>query len=172
MAEHPNATLMRDFIGTLGERQIDAMASFLADDVAWHYIGGTEPVRGRDAVLGMFGVGDRDFEIQTEVHDIVANDGTASPSWTPPPRVAIGRWPTARRRSCTFATARSPSDGRSPTIWGDHRVLRLTRTSRQRSAGQLPVGGGSSATRVSGISLSSWAMAACSRRIRSGRGCR
>lgn len=74
MAEHPNATLMRDFIGTLGERQIDAMASFLADDVAWHYIGGTEPVRGRDAVLGMFGVGDRDFEIQTEVHDIVAND--------------------------------------------------------------------------------------------------
>ena len=74
MNEHPNATLLRSALGALAARDIDALAGYLADDVAWHYIGGAEPVRGKAAVLGMFDPGSRDFEIQTEIHDVVAND--------------------------------------------------------------------------------------------------
>jgi len=74
MSEHPNATLIRDALDALAAREVDTLAGYLADDVAWHYIGGAEPIRGKAAVLGMFEPGNRDFEIQTEIHDIVAND--------------------------------------------------------------------------------------------------
>jgi uncharacterized protein len=74
MSEHPNATVIRSALDALAAREIDTLAGYLAEDVAWHYIGGETPIRGRDAVLGMFGPGSRDFEIRTEVHDVVAND--------------------------------------------------------------------------------------------------
>lgn len=74
MNEHPNATLLRSALGALADRDIDALAGYLADDVAWHYIGGAEPIRGKAAVLDMFDAGSRDFEIRTEIHDVVAND--------------------------------------------------------------------------------------------------
>jgi ketosteroid isomerase-like protein len=74
MSEHPNTTLIRDALDALAAREVDTLAGYLADDVAWHYIGGAEPIRGRDAVLGMFEPGSRDFEIRTEIHDVVAND--------------------------------------------------------------------------------------------------
>ena len=46
----------------------------LADDVVWHYIGGTEPIRGRDAVVQMFGGAETDFTISADIHDITASD--------------------------------------------------------------------------------------------------
>ena len=74
MSEHPNATLMRTALEMVNQGQIDAMADYLADDVVWHYIGGAEPVRGKEAMLGAFGSAVRDYEIVPEIHDVVAND--------------------------------------------------------------------------------------------------
>jgi ketosteroid isomerase-like protein len=72
--EHPNAALIRDALGALGAGEVDSLAQHLADDVVWHYLGGSEPVRGKAAVLGMFDTGRNDFEIRAEIHDVVAND--------------------------------------------------------------------------------------------------
>lgn len=74
MSTHSNAALIRSAFDALAARELDVLARHLADDVAWHYIGGTEPIRGKEAVLGMFDAGRRDFEIRTEIHDVVAND--------------------------------------------------------------------------------------------------
>ena len=74
MNEHPNATLMREALAAMNAGQVEAMSSYIADDVAWHYIGGTEPLRGKDALLAAFGPGNTDWEISTETHDVIAND--------------------------------------------------------------------------------------------------
>ena len=74
MSEHPNASLARQALEAFNEGQVDTMAGFVADDVVWHYIGGTEPIRGKQALLDTFGSGSVDFEIKAEIHDIVAND--------------------------------------------------------------------------------------------------
>ena len=74
MSEHPNATLMREALDAMNAGQVEAMSKYIADDVAWHYIGGTEPLHGKDALLGAFGPGNTDWEITTEVHDVTASD--------------------------------------------------------------------------------------------------
>ena len=74
MSEHPNATLMREALQAMNAGQVEAMSQYIADDVVWHYIGGTEPLRGKDALMTAFGPGNADFEITTETHDAVAND--------------------------------------------------------------------------------------------------
>ena len=74
MNEHPNATLMREALAAMNAGQVEAMSRYIADDVAWHYIGGSEPLRGKDALLGAFGPGNTDWEITTETHDVTASD--------------------------------------------------------------------------------------------------
>ena len=74
MNEHPNATLMREALEAMNAGQVEAMSQYIADDVAWHYIGGSEPLRGKDALLGAFGPGNTDWEITAETHDVIAND--------------------------------------------------------------------------------------------------
>ncbi len=74
MSDHPNATIMREALEAMNAGQIEAMSEYIADDVVWHYIGGSEPLRGKDALLGAFGPGNTDWEITTETHDVIAND--------------------------------------------------------------------------------------------------
>ena len=74
MNEHPNATLMREALEAMNAGQVEAMSKYVADDVVWHYIGGAEPLRGKDALLAAFGPGNTDWEITTETHDVIAND--------------------------------------------------------------------------------------------------
>lgn len=73
MNEHPNAALYRRVTDGMGEGDMSALETALADDVVWWQIGSPEPARGKDAVLesikGMEGL---DFEF--DLHDVVAND--------------------------------------------------------------------------------------------------
>jgi ketosteroid isomerase-like protein len=72
MADHPNAAAVRQATDALQQGDMQAMADFLADDVVWHVIGSTEPVRGKAALqAAMSGA---DYQISGTVHDIVAND--------------------------------------------------------------------------------------------------
>ena len=48
------------------------MGEYLADDVVWHEIGRSEPRRGKAELTAS--IGDADYEVEFEVHDIVAND--------------------------------------------------------------------------------------------------
>ena len=46
MAEHPNATLVRQYLDTFNSDTPEAAGNFLADDVEWHEIGRAEPIIG------------------------------------------------------------------------------------------------------------------------------
>jgi ketosteroid isomerase-like protein len=74
MAEHPNAALVRKTIDALNRGDSEAMAATVADDVVWHYIGGTEPVRGKAAMAESLSPSSEDFTITAKVHDVLAND--------------------------------------------------------------------------------------------------
>ena len=75
MAEHPNAARFREVMDAINEGNIDVVMDALADDVVWHTIGSDQPIRGKENVLASFGPeSGRDFEIEAELHDVVAND--------------------------------------------------------------------------------------------------
>jgi ketosteroid isomerase-like protein len=74
MEEHPNAVLVRQALTAFNQGDFDQFAAMIADDVNWYEIGASEPIHGKDAVFESLGSGGRDFVIEAEVHDVVAND--------------------------------------------------------------------------------------------------
>jgi len=73
MADHPNVAIVREALEAFQRGDYEASAANLADDVVWHYMGASEPLRGKAAVLEQ-GPAAFDAEISAEIHDIVAND--------------------------------------------------------------------------------------------------
>lgn len=73
MQEHPNATAMRRMMEAINQGDMTAMGEQLADDVEWHMIGASEPVRGKQALSAMMS-GGGDVSFNSVVHDVVAND--------------------------------------------------------------------------------------------------
>jgi ketosteroid isomerase-like protein len=74
MADHPNAALMRAATEHLNTGDMQAMTDLIADDVVWYEIGRSEPIRGKQALAERMTGGSRDWEVTTELHDVVAND--------------------------------------------------------------------------------------------------
>jgi hypothetical protein len=74
MAEHPNATLVRDALAAFNRGEFEQFAALLADDVKWYAVGESEPIRGKAAITSSMGAGGRDFEIKADVHAVLAND--------------------------------------------------------------------------------------------------
>ncbi len=72
MAEHPNVELARRGLEAIERGGIAAMAEYLADDVVWHEIGRSEPRRGKAELAAA--MGDVDYEISWEPHDILGNE--------------------------------------------------------------------------------------------------
>jgi len=72
MPEHPNATLARELNDAFSRGDMQALDTFLADDVVWHEIGRAEPRRGKAALREAAPAGD--YEITGKLHDVVAND--------------------------------------------------------------------------------------------------
>jgi ketosteroid isomerase-like protein len=72
--EHPNATLIREGLEAFNRRDMQAYADLVADDIVWHQIGSPEPIRGKAALAEQMTMNTDDFEIEAEVHDVVAND--------------------------------------------------------------------------------------------------
>jgi hypothetical protein len=73
MAEHPNAALARQMMDAFNRGDPQAIGAFVADDVVWHEIGSTEPLRGK-AALATRAPGETDYQITAKLHDVVAND--------------------------------------------------------------------------------------------------
>ena len=74
MQDHPNAALVRTALIAFNKGDFDQFSAMMADDINWYEIGATDPVVGKEAVFASMGSGGRDFEIEAEVHDVVAND--------------------------------------------------------------------------------------------------
>jgi len=73
--EHPNATLFRRMTDAMTSGDMAAVGASLADDVEWHEIGRADPIQGKAALLGNEpGGANTDYDIQYDVHDVVAND--------------------------------------------------------------------------------------------------
>ena len=74
MEEHPNATVVREAMSAFNQGDFEQFGGMLADDVNWYEIGASEPIRGKAAIFESLGSGGQDYEIDAEVHDVVAND--------------------------------------------------------------------------------------------------
>jgi ketosteroid isomerase-like protein len=73
--EHPNATALRRMLDAMDTGDRQAMTDALADDVEWHEIGRSEPIRGKAALAERYLSGEGSaWDINGEVHDVVAND--------------------------------------------------------------------------------------------------
>jgi len=76
MAEHPNAAIIRRYLEANTSNDVEAAANLMADDVEWHEIGRTEPIRGKAALAERYmGAGAPEWEISSgETHDIIGGD--------------------------------------------------------------------------------------------------
>jgi ketosteroid isomerase-like protein len=73
MGEHPNAAIIREMSEAMSRGDMEAAASLVADDVVWHEIGRAEPRRGKAELAASLGEWSG-FDIQWDVHDIIAGD--------------------------------------------------------------------------------------------------
>ena len=75
MEEHPNVTILRRLAEQMKSGDMmGAMNAALADDVEWHEIGRSEPIRGKAALGQSYAESASDYQIDAEEHDTVAND--------------------------------------------------------------------------------------------------
>ena len=73
MAEHPNATVVREMNEAMNGGDMEGAASRVADNVVWHEIGRAEPRRGKAELAASMGDW-AGYNITFEVHDIIADD--------------------------------------------------------------------------------------------------
>jgi ketosteroid isomerase-like protein len=74
MDEHPNAKLLRDMGDRMKAGDFGAAFDVMADDVEWHEIGRAEPTRGKEALGKRYEESVGDYEIDADLHDVMAND--------------------------------------------------------------------------------------------------
>ena len=77
MADHPNAALVRNMMGSFNSGDLQGMADMVADDIEWHEIGRADPIVGKEALAARFGMGSDappPYEITGDTHDVIAND--------------------------------------------------------------------------------------------------
>ena len=74
MAESLNAATVRRAIDALNAGDYEGFGDLVHDDIVWHIIGSSEPVRGKAAMTEGLGRGSSDFTITAELHDVTASD--------------------------------------------------------------------------------------------------
>ena len=74
MDEHPNTKILRDMADRMNAGDMEAAFDVLSDDVEWHEIGRAEPTRGKQALGQRYVESVGDFEIEADLHDVLAND--------------------------------------------------------------------------------------------------
>jgi uncharacterized protein len=77
MEEHPNAKILRELDERMKDGDFQAGFDILAEDVEWYEIGRDEPTRGKEALGRRYEESVGDFEIKTDLHDVLANDAHA-----------------------------------------------------------------------------------------------
>ena len=73
MAEHPNATVVREMNEAMNSGDMEAAASRVADNIVWHEIGRAEPRRGKAELAASMSEW-AGYNITWELHDLLAND--------------------------------------------------------------------------------------------------
>jgi uncharacterized protein len=71
--EHPNAARYREGMEAFDRGDMQALSDFVADDVVWHQIG-AETLHGKQAMAESMPGAEVDWQIKTDIHDILATD--------------------------------------------------------------------------------------------------
>ena len=74
MSNQDIASAVRQSIEALNRQDYETFGAMVADDIVWHVIGSTEPIRGKAAMTQGLGGGGGDFTITVELHDVTASD--------------------------------------------------------------------------------------------------
>jgi uncharacterized protein len=75
MGDHPNAAILRAAAEKLDQGgDMTEIVNVLADDIVWHEIGSDKPIRGKQALAERFQSYEGLGSIETETHDVLAND--------------------------------------------------------------------------------------------------
>ncbi len=74
MTDHPNAAIIRASVEAMNRGDLEGAAEHLADDVEWHEIGRSEPIRGKQALADRYADMPAGGSITVDLHDVVAND--------------------------------------------------------------------------------------------------
>lgn len=72
MGDHPNLAIGKKLMDAFNSGDMEAGAALFSEDVVWHTIGGPT-LHGLDQLAASM-TGREDFTIETEVHDMLAND--------------------------------------------------------------------------------------------------
>ena len=75
-ADHPNAKMLRDAMDRMESEGVHAIAHLLAEDVVWHQVGETEPMRGRDSVVERMSMMSERISSEFSVYGVLADDTT------------------------------------------------------------------------------------------------
>ena len=73
MAEHANATVVREMSEAMASGDMAGAASRVADDVVWHEIGRAQPRHGKAELAASMGAF-TEYGITWETHDLLASD--------------------------------------------------------------------------------------------------
>lgn len=73
MSEHPKLAVVRQMSEAMAAGDMATAASFVADDIVWHQIGTSEPIRGKAALAASM-AGFAEADIHFVIHDILASD--------------------------------------------------------------------------------------------------
>ena len=76
MTAQQNAELIRRVLDAMNAGDTETVSDSLADDIVWHYIGGSEPIRGKAALAQMISP-DRGWSVEAKIHDVLATDDHA-----------------------------------------------------------------------------------------------
>lgn len=74
MADHPGATVYRNYVERFLKGDIDSIAALLADDVVWHEPGGADAIVGKQPLLGQMRWVTSVLNVEIDIHDVVASD--------------------------------------------------------------------------------------------------
>ena len=66
--------VLRQLLDAFNRGDMEASAALLSDDIEWHEIGRAEPIRGKAALAERFTGSMPEWQITTDVHDVLANE--------------------------------------------------------------------------------------------------
>ncbi|HEV7200430.1 MAG TPA: nuclear transport factor 2 family protein [Candidatus Limnocylindria bacterium] len=73
-ASDASLKVLRQALDAFNRGDSEAAAALLSDDVEWHEIGRADPIRGKAALAERFAGALPEWQITTEVHDMLANE--------------------------------------------------------------------------------------------------
>jgi ketosteroid isomerase-like protein len=74
MGDHKHAATYREALDQFNDGDPAALTDLISDDVEWWAIGAADPIRGKAALMSYMEENMGDWNITTDLHDVISND--------------------------------------------------------------------------------------------------